>query len=74
MDTPTPCRKTITSLIAFCSTHAAVIFAVRFGPSPGTSTSRAGSSSITRSVSAPKCSTIRSANTGPIPLISPEPR
>ena len=35
VDTPTPWRKTITSLIAFCSSHAAVIFAVRFGPRPG---------------------------------------
>jgi hypothetical protein len=51
-----------------------VIFVVRFGPNPDTSTSRPGSSSMTRSVSTPKWATMRSANTGPIPLISPDPR
>jgi hypothetical protein len=60
--------------MACCSAQAAVIMAVRLGPSPGTSTSRPGSSSISRSVSSPKWSTIRSAILGPIPLISPEPR
>ena len=39
VDTPTPCRKTITSLMAFCSSHAVPIIVVRFGPRPGTSTS-----------------------------------
>ncbi len=60
--------------MAFCSSHAAAIFFVRFGPSPGTSISRAGSCSITSRVSTPNRSTIRSANLGPIPLISPDPR
>ncbi len=60
--------------MAFCSSHAFPIIAVRFGPKPGTSTSRPGSSSITRSVSTPKCPTIRPAVRGPIPLINPEPR
>ncbi len=58
----------------FCSSHAAAIIFVRFGPRPGTSISRFGSFSITSRVSTPKRSTIRSANRGPIPLISPEPR
>jgi len=74
VDTPTPWRKTITSLIAFCSSHASAIICVRLAPRPYTSISRAGSSSMTRSVSMPKCATIRSAVFGPIPLISPEPR
>jgi hypothetical protein len=60
--------------MAFCSSQAAPIIAVRFGPRPGTSTSRPGSSSMTRRVSAPNCSTIRAAIRGPIPLIRPEPR
>jgi hypothetical protein len=60
--------------MAFCSSHARPIIAVRFGPRPATSTSRPGSSSITRSVSTPKCPTIRPAVRGPIPLINPEPR
>lgn len=64
----------MTSLIAFCSSQASAIFLVRLGPSPGTSISRLGSSSMTRRVSTPKCRVIRSAKTGPIPLTSPEPR
>ena len=32
----------MTSLMAFCSSHAAAIIFVRFGPSPGTSISRFG--------------------------------
>ena len=64
----------MTSLMACCSSHAAVIIPVRLGPSPGTWTSRPGSCSITCKVAWPKCSTIRSAILGPIPLISPEPR
>ncbi len=74
METPTPCRNTITSLMAFCSSHASAIRLVRFGPRPCTSTSRFGSSSMMRRMSVPKCPTIRSAITGPIPLIIPEPR
>ena len=74
VDTPTPCRKIITSLIAFCSAQAAAIIAVRLGPSPSTSTSRPGSWSMTCMMSTPKCATMRSAITGPMPLISPEPR
>jgi hypothetical protein len=74
VDTPTPCRKTITSLMALCSSQAAVISPVRFGPRFGTSANRPGSSSITRSASVPKWSTIRSASRGPIPLTNPEPR
>ena len=35
---------------------------------------RAGSSSMTCMMSTPKCATMRSAITGPMPLISPEPR
>lgn len=64
----------MTSLMAFCSSHASPIRFERLGPSPYTSTRRAGSSSMTRRMSVPKCSTIRSAMTGPIPLISPDPR
>lgn len=64
----------MTSLMAFCSSQAAPIIFVRFGPRPGTSTSRAGSFSMISRVSTPKCSTIRSAMRGPIPLIRPEPR
>jgi hypothetical protein len=60
--------------MARCSAHAAVIMPVRLGPSPGTSTSRPGARSITSKVAGPKCSTIRSAILGPIPLINPEPR
>ncbi len=74
VETPTPCRKIITSLMIFCSAQAAAIILVRLGPSPGTSTSRCGSCSITSRVSVPKWSTIRSAIFGPIPLIRPEPR
>ncbi len=74
VETPTPCRKTITSLMDFCSSQAAAIILVRFGPRPGTSISRFGCCSITSRVSTPNCSTIRSANRGPIPLISPDPR
>src|SRR6185437_16094190 len=50
------------------------IIAVRLGPSPSTSISRPGSSSITCMMSTPKCATMRSAMTGPMPLIRPEPR
>ncbi|CAM5734316.1 hypothetical protein SFUMM280S_08156 [Streptomyces fumanus] len=64
----------MTSLIAFCSSHASAIFFVRFGPRPGTSISRFGSSSMIRRVSVPKCWVIRSAKTGPMPLTRPEPR
>lgn len=74
VETPTPWRKTITSLIAFCSSHAAAIIFVRLGPRPGTSTSRFGSFSMMSRVSTPKWVVIRSAITGPMPLISPEPR
>ena len=74
MDTPTPCRNTITSLIAFCSSHAWVINRVRFGPRLGTSMSRCGVVSMTSREATPKCSTIFSASFGPMPLISPEPR
>jgi len=74
VDTPTPCRKIITSLIAFCSAHAAAIIAVRLGPSPSTSISRPGSSSMMSMMSTPKWATMRSAITGPMPLIRPEPR
>jgi hypothetical protein len=74
VDTPTPWRKTITSLMAFCTSHAVVIIAVRLGPRPGTSTRRPDFCSITCRVASPKWSTIRSAILGPIPLISPEPR
>ena len=64
----------MTSLMACCSAQAAVIIWVRLGPSPGTSTSRPGFSSMTCRVPSAKWSTIRSAILGPIPLISPEPR
>lgn len=64
----------MTSLMAFCSSQAAPISFVRLGPSPGTSISRFGSSSMTSRVPVPKCSTIRSAILGPMPLIRPEPR
>ena len=74
VETPTPCRKTMTSLMAFCSSQAAPMSLVRLGPSPGTSMRRLGSPSITSRVSVPKCSTIRSAIRGPMPLMSPEPR
>jgi hypothetical protein len=74
VDTPTPCRNTITSLMAFCSAQATVIFAVRLGPRPSTSISRPGSSSMMCMMSTPKWATIRSAITGPMPLIRPEPR
>ena len=60
--------------MAFCSSHAARSSRCVSGRGPGTSTSRPGSSSITRSVSAPKCPTIRAGLRGPIPLINPEPR
>ena len=74
VETPTLCRKIMTSLIAFCSSQAAAIILVRFGPRPGTSMSRFGSFSMMSSVSTPKCVVIRSAMTGPMPLIRPEPR
>lgn len=74
VETPTPCRKTMTSLMAFCSSQATPINFVRFGPSPGTSMSFFGCCSMMSSVSMPKCSTMRSAILGPIPLIRPEPR
>ena len=60
--------------MAFCSAHAAVIIAVRLGPRPSTSISRCGESSMMCMMSAPKWATMRSAITGPMPLISPEPR
>jgi hypothetical protein len=74
VDTPTPCRNTITSLIVFCSCQAAVISRVRFGPRLGTSMSRCGVVSMTSREATPKWSTIFLASFGPIPLISPEPR
>jgi len=74
VDTPTPCRNSITSLIAFCSSHASVINLVRFGPRFGTSTSRWGVVSITSKAATPKWSTMLSASFGPIPLINPDPR
>jgi hypothetical protein len=74
VDTPTSERNTITSLIAFCSSQASAIRWVRFGPSPCTSISRSGCSSMMARTSVPKCATIRSAIVGPIPLISPDPR
>src|SRR5450756_753926 len=58
-------------LIARCSAHAAGIRAHRFGPRPGTSIGRAGSSSMTCMISTPKWSTIRVAITEPMPLICP---
>ena len=54
--------------------QAAVIIAVRLGPRPSTSISRPGEFSMTCMMSTPKWATIRSAITGPMPLISPEPR
>ncbi len=74
VDTSTVWRKSMTSLIAFCSSQASAIFFVRLGPRPGTSMSRLGSSSMIVRVSSPKCCVMRSAKTGPIPLTSPEPR
>ncbi|CAM5263704.1 hypothetical protein SHIRM173S_07119 [Streptomyces hirsutus] len=74
VDTSTVWRKSMTSLIAFCSSQASTIFLVRLGPRPGTSISRLGSSSMTVRVSRPKCCVMRSAKTGPMPLTSPEPR
>ena len=64
----------MTSLMAFCSAHASLMRALRFGPRPGTSTRRSGSSSMMCMMSAPKWLTIRSAMTGPMPLIRPDPR
>jgi len=64
----------MTSLMAFCSSHARPIMAVRLGPRPGTSISRVGSSSITRKVSRSKWATMRSAIFGPMPLIRPLPK
>jgi hypothetical protein len=74
VDTSTVWRKSMTSLIAFCSSQASAIFLVRFGPRPGTSMSRFGSSSMICSVSRPKCCVMRSAKIGPMPFTRPEPR
>ncbi len=46
----------------------------RDGPMPATSPMRAGSLSRISSVSMPNRSTMRAANSGPMPLISPDPR
>jgi len=64
----------MTSLMAFCSSQARPIMAVRLGPRPGASIRRAGSSSMTRRVSSPNRSTMRPAIRGPMPLMRPEPR
>ena len=73
-DTPYPCRNTITLRTSRCALHASRMARARDGPMPGTSLMRAGSLSRISSVSMPKRSTMRDANSGPIPLISPEPR
>ncbi len=64
----------MTSLIAFCSAQASLMRRERFGPRPGTSISRPGSSSMMCMMSTPKWPTMRSAITGPMPLIRPDPR
>ena len=61
-------------MTAFCPAQAAAIIAVRPGPSPPTSISRPGWSSMTCMTPTPKCATIRPALTGPMPPISPDPR
>jgi hypothetical protein len=59
--------------MAFCSAQTVVIIAVRLGPRPSTSISRPGVSSMMCMMSTPKCLTMRSAITGPMPLIRPDP-
>ena len=51
-----------------------VIMAALAGPIPETSVSRSGALSSTSSARAPKVSTMAFAVTGPMPLMSPEPR
>ena len=62
------------SRTAFCSAHADTTCAWRFGPIPGSSTSRAGSFSMTSNTSAPNVRTSCPAKWGPMPRIIPEPR
>ncbi len=57
----------MTSLMAFCSSHAAAIIFVRLGPRPGDLDEPLGSRSMMSSVSTPKWVVIRSAITGPMP-------
>ena len=64
----------MTCLIAFCSAQASLMRVLRFGPRPGTSMRRPGSSSMICMMPAPKWLTIRSAMTGPMPLIRPNTR
>jgi len=50
-----------------CALHASLIDFARAGPMPGTSLMRPESESRTSSVSMPKRSTMRAANSGPMP-------
>ena len=64
----------MTSRISRCDSQAVAIMPMRLAPTPGTSASRPTSLSMMSSVRLPKRATMRSAMTGPSPLIIPEPR
>ena len=62
------------SRMTFCSAHAEVTKARRFGPMPSSSVSRCGACSMTSNTSTPKALTSFLAKCGPMPLTMPEPR
>jgi hypothetical protein len=64
----------MTSRMARCSRHAALMVSSFFSAIPGTSVSLAISPSKISSVSLSKCLTIFLAVLGPTPLMSPDPR
>ena len=73
-ETPYPCKNTMTLRTSRWLAQASRIDRARDGPMPVTSLMRPGSRSSTSSVVMPNRSTMRDANSGPMPLISPEPR
>ena len=64
----------MTSRMRRCSFQASAMACARLRPRPSISSSRRGWASITVREESPKRATMRPAMTGPIPLISPEPR
>jgi len=64
----------MTVRISFCSFQALRIMAILPSPIPGISLSRSVLFSMISRVFRPNLPTIRLAMTGPMPLISPEPR
>ena len=68
------CKNSMMFLTSFCFCQLSLIMLIRLLPMPSTCRSLSISSSITAMVSVPNIRTMRWANLGPTPLISPLPR